>query len=146
MAQNIDTVRRAMLGGAGLIATVAATGTAAFSSAPNTLADLERHFSAWKSAITFINSSRYAHLSGKQEVPLWRQVDGAETAIVKARLQSPRVAAMRLWVALEHLSQEKADSDAICREDLAHFLANEEDRDWEDRTIIGALRALVGEG
>ena len=142
MTVSTDTTRRALLGGAGLLASAVVIGATATAAEPH--ADLERLFAAWQASITRINDLNIS-LTPAEDEALWAVVDNAEEAIRASAAKSPRIAEMRLWIALQHMTTSYADSAACCSENLAALLANEVERDWEQRVAISALRALVRE-
>lgn len=129
--------RRALLGfaGAGAILLAATPGQALGSQSDQ----LEALFSQWKNALYRLNND---DADASSDNPLWQQLNEAEDAIVRSREIGSRIAAMRLWIALDASSTTLTVTNAICREDLGTILRVMPDQDWGEQTLIQALAAL----
>lgn len=142
MAQ--DTTRRALLGGAGIAAALAAAPITAAATAAQSDPRLEALFADWQRCRNAIeNSGDLADDDADQ--PYWDRIDAAEIAILNAPDATPRLATMRLWIALQHSILGKEATMAINNVDLAYFLARAETYDWNERHIINAIAALGGQ-
>lgn len=134
----LDTTRRAMLGGAGAVAVLMAAPAIAASAA----SPLRTVFEQWRCTLRAINDPATTE---QQEAALWADLDAAEYAIINAADATPEVARFRLWLALEHMTTDRADGDATASGDLHHFLRTSAVRDWHVRLTINAIAALEGQ-
>lgn len=137
-APSLD--RRALLRGAavvpllGSIPAVAATG-----SMPNR--HIETLFAEWKQSIWSINHA--PDLSDEAAEALWDRASRAELAVMQSPDASPRLAAIRLWMGLEAMTENFADTDAVTSEDIDSLFSRIEQHDWHVQCAMRALQALI---
>lgn len=132
------TSRRSLLGftGVGALALAAPTVVAA-----SPLADVEASFAQWKDALFRLNNDRGDEAYDDR---LWEKLDKAELEIGLSDAVSPRLAAIRVWIALQCEVESVDQLNAVAREDLPFFLASIKDQARHVQTMIQALHALYG--
>jgi hypothetical protein len=98
----------------------------------------EAAFAAWKAALGTITTSGDDEEDGEE----WAIVDLTEDVIMDSAERGIRIAAIRLWVNLQHSLADKEQNDCVIREDLAGLLAQRGNICWPEWPTICALDAL----
>ncbi|MGC1269945.1 MAG: hypothetical protein WA842_05030 [Croceibacterium sp.] len=78
------------------------------------------------------------------EAEIWRKIDGAEAIIQQTPAKSPRGAAIKLWVALAHITTDRTEMTLVVRRDRENLIAIEQGMDWDARLILSAIQSLEG--
>jgi hypothetical protein len=104
--------------------------------------DPEVVFAAWRAAIERINSSNLTNDDPED----WAISEYAESFIVEGGATGPRVAEMRLWIALLHSLQDRKLCQAASSCDLTTIIdAVGQQIGWPEWPMIRALEALRAE-
>lgn len=100
----------------------------------------ESAFARWKANLAIISKGEATE---DQIAVCWGKVDAAETFLMEADQRSPRLAAILLWLSLEHRVSSPADELAVRSENIRHFIDNGGHLDWDAKLHVRGLRALV---
>lgn len=138
-----NPTRRAMLGAIGLGTTTAlaltvAPALAAHATPLKDLASVEAAWTEWKRCRAAFNAQT------DEDISLLDRADKMEEIIVKARGTSPRIAEIKLWVALSSMVNYAGEDNALNREDFSFFVQHAAEMDWHTQLVIGAMGVLRG--
>ena len=107
---------------------------------------LEQAWNTRRAAYDRYNALPFSEEPGEtltpQELAEWAIIDAAEEAIRANAASTPRGAATKLWIAVQHAITDRPDEAAVLRRDLQWF-ADDEGQDWTVRLILAALRSLA---
>ena len=106
---------------------------------------IEQAWNARRAAYDRYNALPFSEEPGEtltpQEIAEWAIIDAAEEAIRSTIANTPRGAATKLWIAVQHAITDRPDEAAVLRRDLQWF-ADDDGQDWTVRLILSAIRSL----
>lgn len=135
-----QTTRRALLGGAGLVAATAIVpAIAATRIRPSNT--VEAAWAEYWAAMDAMNAATEAE-SENGDSAVWQRIGAAGRAIEEAPDTGPRVAEIRLWFYLTWVITTQDEWDAIRREDIAWLSEHRNSDEYADRIAVAAIKAL----
>lgn len=141
-ALTTSKTRRAMLGVIGFGTTALAISVAPAIAAPpapsKDLPSVEAAWAEWKRYRAAYN----AQPENADDESLLDRADEMEKIIQKAGGSSPRIAEIKLWIALSSMVHYSGEDNALHREDHAYLAAHASEMDWNTQLVIGAIGAL----
>jgi hypothetical protein len=138
------TIRRALIGGAGLGgAALIAPAIVATASRPTGVL-IERHWQDRCAAYREFDADPDVLDDNERANDYWDRIDVSENAILNSADTSVRAAELRLWVAWSHC--DETNRGAVAQGDVPALLRIHDALDWHEKLIFAAILNLRGEG
>lgn len=144
---EINTSRRALIGGAGLAA-IMVTAPIVASALPGS-ASIERHWLDRCVAYREFEADPDVLDDNERANDYWDRIDAAEIAILNSPDVTARAAELRLWVAWSHCQPSSHGTDVgplVALGDVSALHRIRDSLDWNEKLIFAAILYLRGEG